>query len=81
MLAKLRISNEKEWLKGEYDSKHTYEDQFTEAYKDLKETLKEHKIPLSIFSSCSSGSQCQFLFNGFDSKTNTYFFEFIGTIG
>ena len=81
MLVKLRISNEKEWVKGEHDSKHTYEDQFTEAYEELKETLKEDKIPVSIFSSYSVSSQCQFVFNGFDSKTNTYFFEFIGTIG
>jgi len=81
MLVKLRISNEKQWLEGGYDSNYSYEHQFREAYTGLYGSLENHNIPTSIFSYCSSNSQCQFIFNGFDSKTNTYFFEFIGTIG
>jgi len=81
MLVKLRISNEEEWTKGGYDSYISNEAQFIEAYNDLIKGLVNNQIPTSIFSYCSSESQCQFVFNGFDRKTNTYFFEFISTIG
>jgi len=80
-LVKLRITNEKEWVEEGVDSKISYEEQFLELYKDLVDNLFKEKIPTSLFSECSSCSQCQFVFNGFDSNTDTYFFTFISTVG
>jgi hypothetical protein len=79
MLVKLRISNEQEWIIGEYDSNITYEQQYRDLYTELTYSLGNDNIPTSISSGMSSTHFCLFTFNGFDKKTNTYFFEFINT--
>ena len=40
MLVKLRMSNEKQWLEGGYDSNYSYEYQFREAYTGLYGSLE-----------------------------------------
>lgn len=76
MLVKLRISNEKEWIAGVYNSEFTYAEQYSELYTHLAQKYKGGDIPLVMLSEYSNGSTCVFHFNGFDSNTNTLFYKF-----
>ena len=81
MLVKLRISNEQDWLNGGYNTNYSYSEQYSEIYSQFTSKHKEGNIPTVLTSGCSIESICLFDFNGYDSKTNTFFYTFATTAG
>jgi len=81
MLVKLRISNEQEWLNGDYHTKYSYSEQYSELFSQFVGKHKEGNIPVVLTSGYSIESICIFDFNGYDNKTNTFFYTFSTTAG
>ena len=85
MLVKLRINDEQDWFDN-YDHLNensiSCDKQFVLLLSELIESLDDSKIPTGLTSSYSTKSEGMnvFIFNGFDSKTNTYFFNYSGTV-
>ena len=72
MLTKLRISNEEEFTN---EVKENLECYYSGIYTELIDDLERSKIP-KFLNHCYADKTCYFTFNGFDSKTNTYFFKY-----
>ena len=70
MLTKLRISNEEEFTSSNAFQVPENDYVFLDIYKTLIDDLKQNKISQRI-----STDNCVFSFNGYDSKTNTYFYK------
>ena len=85
MLVKLRINNEQEWF-DMYDPSNinsiSCDKQFIVLLKDLIESLDENKIPKGLISfyNVKSEGNCVFIFNGYDHKSNTYFYNYTGIV-
>jgi len=84
MLVKLRINDEQDWFDNCQPSEHSIscDKQFVLLLTELIESLEQDKIPTGLTSSYSTKFEGVnvFIFNGFDSKTNTYFFNYSGTV-
>lgn len=70
MLTKLRITNESDFEDATVFETTRTDYVFLEAYHVLIDSLKQHVIPKQI-----NSEVCYFLFNGYDPKTNTYFYK------
>jgi len=76
MLVKLRISNESYFVESMENPKFSIEEQYLQMYKELINSLKEGGIPKVLCPDYKDWGSAIFDFNGFDSKTNTYYYEY-----